>query len=247
MLGQEKLIRSKTSFILGLVSGAAAISFIGFLLFLGLYLKTQFSDGSFDAGNDDSAPIVKNDDTGAKAQPSADTGAKVDIKIAKDDHIRGNKNAKITIVEYSDIQCPFCSRYHDTMLQVMKSYPKDVRWVFRHFPLDSIHPMARKAAEATECAGEQGKFWEYTDKLYANQSNLSAEYFTTAAKELGLNTGKFDTCLSSGKMAAKVSADLQEGQSLGVRGTPGSFINGKSIPGAVPFSTIEGMIKAELK
>lgn len=246
MLGQEKFIRSKTSFVLGLVSGVAAISLIGFLLFLGLYLKSQFSDGSFNAGNEDSAPVVKNDGTGAKAQPSADAGAKVDIKVAKDDHIRGNKNAKITIVEYSDIQCPFCTRYHDTMLQVMKNYPNDVRWIFRHFPLDSIHPMARKAAEATECAAEQGKFWEYTDKLYANQSKLSNDYLATVAKELGLNTGKFDSCLSSGKMAAKVSADLQEGQGLGVRGTPGSFINGKSIPGAVPYSTLEGMIKAEL-
>jgi protein-disulfide isomerase len=246
MLGQEKLIRSKTSFFLGLASGVAAISFIGFLLFMGLYLKAQFSgDNLNDDG--DSGAIVNNNDSGAKAQPSnGDSGAKADIKITKDDHIRGNKNAKITIVEYSDIQCPFCSRFHETMLQVMKNYPDKVRWVFRHFPLESIHPYARKAAEAAECAGEQGKFWEYTDKLYANQSSLSTEYLSTAAQEVGLNTGKFDSCLSSGKMAARVSSDLQQGQNLGVKGTPGSFINGKSVPGAVPYSTLEGMIKAEL-
>jgi len=245
MIGEEKIIRSKTSFILGLASGIAAISFIGFLLFLGLYLKTQFSSGSL-IDNSDSAPIAKNNDA-AKAVPTGDSGTKVDIKIEKDDHIRGNKNAKITIVEYSDIQCPFCSRYHDTMLQVMKNYPNQVRWVFRHFPLESIHPMAKKAAEATECADEQGKFWEYADKLYANQGSLSNEYFSTLAKELGLNTGKFDSCLSSGKMAGKVSADLQQGQTLGIKGTPGGFINGKSIPGAVPYATLETMIKAELK
>jgi protein-disulfide isomerase len=246
MLGQDKLIRSKTSFFLGLASGIAAISFIGFLLFLGLYLKAQFSDGGFN-NDGDSGAIVDNNDSGAKAQPSnGDSGAKADIKISKDDHIRGNKNAKITIVEYSDIQCPFCSRFHETMLQVMKNYPDKVRWVFRHFPLESIHPYARKAAEAAECAGEQGKFWEYTDKLYANQASLNTEYLSTAAEEVGLNTSKFDSCLSSGRMAARVSADLQQGQNLGVKGTPGSFINGKSVPGAVPYSTLEGMIKAEL-
>lgn len=248
MLGQEKLIRSKTSFILGAVSGVAAISLIGFLLFLGLYLKTQFADGGeiFD-DSDNSAAVVKKDDSAVKAQPTAaDTGAKADIKITKSDRIRGNKNAKVTIVEYSDIQCPFCSRYHETMLQVMKNYPDKVRWVFRHFPLESIHPYARKAAEAAECAGEQGKFWEYTDKLYANQSSLNTEYLSIAAKELGLNVGKLESCLSSGKMAAKVSSDLQQGQDLGVKGTPGSFVNGKSVPGAVPYSTLEGMIKAEL-
>lgn len=246
----EKYIRSKTSFMLGLVTGIAIVSTVGFLVFLGGYAKKEFGSGKV---NDDTQVAEAVDDNNAAddqpAQPSEDSGenaAPVDVKVAKTDHIRGNKNAPITIVEFSDIQCPFCSRYHDTMTEVMKNYPDKVRWVFKHFPLDSIHPYARKAAEATECAGEQNKFWEYTDNLYANQDKLNNEYLSTAAATVGLDVKKFDSCLSSGKMADKVNEDFKYGQTLGVRGTPGSFINGKSIPGAVPFSTVDGMIKAEL-
>lgn len=246
----EKYIRSKTSFMLGLASGIAIISTVGFLVFLGGYAKKEF--GADKPADNEFADVVDNNDqpsepTDEPADEPADTGKPVDVKVASTDHIRGDKNAPITIVEFSDIQCPFCSRFHDTMNEVMKNYPDKVRWVFKHFPLDSIHPYARKAAEATECAGEQNKFWEYTDKLYANQDKLNNEYFATAAKEVGLDSKKFDSCLSSGKMADKVDADFKYGQTLGVRGTPGSFINGKSIPGAVPFSQVESMIKAELQ
>lgn len=243
MLNQEKLIRSKTSFALGFAGGVAAVSLIGFLLFLGLYLKANLASGGSDGG--EKIAVVADDDS-AQPAPTDDSQPK-EITINKNDHIRGNKNAKVTIVEFSDIQCPFCSRYHDTMLQVMKNYPDQVRWVFKHFPLDSIHPYARKAAEATECAGEQNKFWEYTDKLYANQDSLNEDYFAKAAAELKLDTKKFSSCLSSGKMAAKVEADFKAGQALGVRGTPGSFVNGKSVPGAVPYSSLESMIKEALK
>src|SRR5680860_739244 len=123
--------------------------------------------------------IVKNNNNVAKedsvvpTNPSANNqapaqGDVLDIPVSKDDNIRGNINAPITIVEYSDFQCPYCSRFHETMNQIIADYPEDVRWVFKHFPLDSIHPLARKTAEASECAAEQGKFWEFSDEVYTN-------------------------------------------------------------------------------
>lgn len=255
----EPIISSKSNFYFGFVCGIAIISTLGLLIIGGLFMKNGLgvdffsaTDGQEDgavadnSGSDDanavkpSQPSPTNNDAGGAA------GGKVDIKVASNDRIRGNKKAPITIVEFSDYQCPFCSKFHDTMKQVMQNYPDKVRWVYKHFPLESIHPIAKKAAEAAECAGDQNKFWEFSDEVFANQSSLSVGYLSTIAKKLGLNTGKFESCLSSGKYVKKVENDMSEGQKLGVRGTPGSFINGKSIPGAVPYSQIESMIKAEL-
>ncbi|KKQ61246.1 MAG: hypothetical protein US81_C0008G0008 [Parcubacteria group bacterium GW2011_GWE2_38_18] len=241
------MIRSKSSFILGLASGVAVVSLIGFLVFLGIFMRKELGI----TGNTDGqvAEVVDNtndDEPSDPAPAKPDSGKPVTVQVAKDDHIRGNKNAKITIVEWSDIQCPFCTRFHDTMKQVMKTYPTQVRWVFKHFPLESIHPYAQKAAEASECAGKQNKFWEYLDVAYANQDKLNTDYITTIAKDLKLDMGKFSACLSSGEMASKVKKDAEYGQTLGVQGTPGSFINGINIPGAVPFSQVDEMIKAEL-
>lgn len=245
----EQYIDSKKSFMLGLVSGIAIISTLGFVIFGGLFVKKELGGDNWltnNSGIEDDGTAINDDGSGNPAPTQPDDTAKVDVKVASTDHIRGNKNAKITIVEFTDIQCPFCSRFHDTMKQVMAKYPNDVRWVLKHFPLESIHPYAKKAAMATECANEQNKFWEYTDKLYANQDSLNEQYLSKAAGELKLDIKKFDACLKSDKYANKVSGDLQQGQTYGVRGTPGSFINGKTIPGAVPFEQIEAMIKAEL-
>lgn len=243
----DKYIRSKSSFVLGLVSGVAIVSTVGFIVFGGLFVKKELAGSGWLDNNSDGTEAVGDNQPGAGDQPSAaaqpDAAGKVDIKIAANDQIRGNKNAKITIVEFTDYQCPFCSRFHDTMKQVMAKYPTQVRWVLKHFPLESIHPYAKKAAIAAECAGEQNKFWEYSDAIYANQTSLNDAYLSTAAKNLKLDTKKFDSCLSSEKYAGKVNADLQQGQTYGVRGTPGSFINGTTIPGAVPFEQIDAMIK----
>jgi len=244
----DKYIRSKSSFVLGLISGVAIVSTIGFIIFGGLFVKKELAGGGWLENNgDDSGVVADNNQPSAGNQPSAaaqpDAAGKVDVKVAATDHIRGNKNAKITIVEFSDYQCPFCVRFHETMKQVMAKYPTQVRWVFKHFPLESIHPYAKKAAMAAECAGEQNKFWEYTDEIFANQTRLNDAYLSTAAKNLKLDAKKFDSCLSSEKYANKVNADLQQGQAYGVRGTPGSFINGTTIPGAVPFEQIDSMIK----
>lgn len=234
--------KEKSNFLLGITTSVAIISLIGFIVMSVAYVK---KDGSDIADNTDTArdaaPTAQNNPP-PTPPPTPPPAAKVDIAVTDSDHIRGDKNAPITIIEYSDFQCPFCQRFHDTMKQVMEAYPNDVRWVYKHFPLDSIHPYARGAAEASECAGDQDKFWEFTDILYANQSSIKPDYFSEVAKDLGLNTKTFDDCLSSGKYASLVTDQFNEGRQNGVTGTPGNFINGQIVKGAVPFSQMQTMI-----
>lgn len=184
-------------------------------------------------------------DAGAQA---AAVDPKVAIQLTADDHVRGNANAPITIVEYSDFECPFCSRAHPTVEQIRSTYGNDVKIVYRHFPL-SFHPQAQKAAEASECAADQGKFWEFHDKVFENQTLLSGggvAQLKAWAGELKLNQSKFDTCLDSGSKAQMVQADLAQGTQLGVTGTPAFFVNGQSLVGAQPFSIFQQVIDAEL-
>lgn len=169
----------------------------------------------------------------------------IDIKIAKDDNIKGNFNAPITIVDFSDYQCPYCSRFHDGMNKISEEYPDEVRWVYKHFPLDSIHPYARKAAEASECAAEQEKFWEYSDALFTKQSEIDDTLFGNIAKNLDLNVEKFDQCLKSEKYASKVEKDYQDGLKAGVTGTPGSFLNGIPLGGALPYESLKSLIEEQ--
>lgn len=222
-------------FIFGVITGVAIMAIIGLF-----YMSDGESSGNKTAplGSGSAptaaAPTPSNPSHGGAA-PTAE------VEVLEGDHIRGDVNAPITIVEFSDFQCPFCSRFHQTMAEVMANND-NVRWVYKHFPLDSIHPLARKAAEASECAGDQGKFWEYADELFNRQTQISTSLFSSLASDLGLNTGDFDSCLDSGKYADKVEADYQAGLAAGVRGTPGNFINGQALAGAVPYSQIQGII-----
>jgi protein-disulfide isomerase len=136
--------------------------------------------------------------------------------IASEGNIRGNPDALITILEFSDFQCPFCLRFHDTMLKIMDEYPDKIKWVYKHFPLDSIHPFARKAAEASECAGDQNKFWEYSDQLFDQQAKINPDFLKEIAQGIGLNTEEFNQCLDSGKYASLVEENMQQGLSIGV-------------------------------
>jgi protein-disulfide isomerase len=158
---------------------------------------------------------------------------------------KGSATAKITIVEFSDFQCPFCSRAEPSVDEVMKTYGDKVKVVFRHFPLD-FHDKAFKAAEASACAEEQGKFWEFHKTLFANQGALSIDDLKTHAKTLGLDTGKFNACLDDSKMKAKVDDDMAAGRKAGVNGTPAFFINGILLSGAMPFDEFKKVIDAEL-
>ncbi len=178
--------------------------------------------------------------------PAAVPTGKVPV-VTDADHIRGDKNAKITLVEYSDFECPYCSAFAPTTDQILAAN-KDVRLVYRHFPL-SFHPQATPAAEAAECAGEQGKFWEFHDALFANQDSLGEAFYKETATTLGLNVTKFEDCRSSDRMLAKVQKDAQEGGAAGVTGTPGSFLidedgNAQAIKGALPAASIQAMIDA---
>jgi protein-disulfide isomerase len=158
---------------------------------------------------------------------------------------RGPEGAKVTIVEFSDFQCPFCSRAHDTVEEVMSTYAGKVRLVFRHFPLE-FHAQAPKAAEAAMCANEQSKFWEYHDILFKNQQKLQVEDLKAHAQSLGLDATKFNECLDSGRMAAIVKTDTEAGHKAGVSGTPAFFINGQVLSGAQPLEEFKKVIDAEL-
>jgi protein-disulfide isomerase len=156
----------------------------------------------------------------------------------------GPKDAKVTIVEWSDFECPFCGRVGPTLKQIKETYGKDVRVVFRHQPL-SFHANAKPAAEASMAAHEQGKFWEYHDKLFANQRALDRASLEKYAQELGLNMGQFKAALDSGKFRAKVEADASAGAAVGANGTPAFFINGREFVGAQPFDNFKKIIDEE--
>ena len=167
-------------------------------------------------------------------------------EVAATGPARGPESAPVTIVEFSDFQCPYCSRAIGTVEEVMKAYPDKVRLVFRQFPLD-FHKQAPKAAEAALCAQEQGKFWEYHDTLFANQNALEVDKLKEHAKKVGLDQARFDKCLDSGAQAATVTADREAGMKVGVNGTPAFFINGILLSGALPFDEFKSVIDAELQ
>ena len=151
----------------------------------------------------------------------------------------GRAEAPVTLVEFSDYQCPFCQRFFATTLSAIKKQYVDtgkVRYVFRDFPLDQLHPQARKAAEAAHCAGEHGKYWEMHDLLFQNQKALAQPQLAEHARTIGVDGAKFDECLSSGRHAARVERGLADGSAVGVQGTP-SFVVGKTKPGGVVEGT----------
>lgn len=158
---------------------------------------------------------------------------------------KGPANAKVTIVTFSEYECPFCSRGKSVIEEVLKDYPEKVKVVFRDYPLP-MHANAPKAAEAAHCADEQGKFWEMHDKLFANQKALSVENLKEYAKELSLDMTKFATCLDSGQKAKIVADNQKAGSDLGVSGTPAFFINGILLSGAQPLKAFKEIIDAEL-
>ncbi len=158
----------------------------------------------------------------------------------------GPADAPVTIVEFSDFECPFCARASPTVKQVLKEYEGQVRVVYRHFPLESIHPNARAAAVASACADEQQKFWEYHDILFANMRQLGGDNLTKYASEAGLDMGAFEACIADGRHDAAVDRDLEEARAIGVTGTPSFFVNGRMLGGAQPFEAFKRIIDAEL-
>ncbi|MDP3990126.1 MAG: thioredoxin domain-containing protein [archaeon] len=213
---------------------------------LAVLLVIAIFTGGFGVGNDGSGPTgnVIADLGGGAPTPSVDVKGLVD----NDDAVRGDPKAPVTIVEFSDYECPFCGRfYSETLGQIESKYidTGKVKLVYKDFPL-SFHPQAQKAAEAAECAGEQGKYYEMHDLLFEQGVQGGVAGFKQYARQLGLNTARFDTCLDSGEMASEVQADMIAGQRAGIQGTPGFIINGQLVSGAQPFAVFDAAIQAAL-
>ena len=234
----------QTMFTFGVACGLA-ISAIAFVFLGGI----NAAPGSASA----SEKTVANANVLQPTQPVANNVAPPasDVpKATEDDWVRGDLgSAKVVMIEYSDFQCPYCSSHHPTMQQLVDEFGGSVAWVYRHFPLTSIHPQATPAAVAAECAGEQqgnDGFWSMADALFANQTTLGQATFERLAGEQGLDAASFKSCLSSGKYNSKITSQQSGGASAGVTGTPGTFINGQLIPGAVPIDQLRSIIQGEI-
>lgn len=186
----------------------------------------------------------------AAEQPQEEPAPIIDVKNLNLEGVSflGKKDAPVTIVIYDDFQCPFCARFEtQTWPQLKKEYVDTgkVKFYFKHFPL-GFHPNAQPASEATECAAEQGKFWKLHDKIFTNQGELSEENLKKWAEELKLDMTKFNECYDSNKYAERVSKDLEEGQSIGIRGTPSFVIQDELLVGAQPFEAFKEVIDRKL-
>jgi len=214
----------KINFFFGLILGVALISTVGFF------------SGSISLNNSSNGNNVKGE------QDTNDTqNQPINLEIQENDYVLGNRNAEVKVFEFSDFQCPYCSIFHEVMHQVVDEYGDQVAWVFKQFPIAS-HPLGMPGSLATECAGEQGKFWEMSDKIFSNQETLSLDSFEKFAQELNLDTDQFNTCVAEEKYKDKILADYNLGIELGVGGTPTNFINGQMVPGAVPFENMKEII-----
>lgn len=234
----------KTTFLTGLFLGISVSSIIALLAVL--LMLTSSRVGTQAAVN---TPPAQQQPAPTGADPSAQQPPAQPVAAVTDkDHIRGPKDAKVTLIEYSDFQCPFCSRHEPTMAKILKDFPKDVRLVYRHYPL-SFHPNAQKAGEASECAAKLGgndAFWTMHDKLFAANEALNgavnADFYQNIAKDMRLDVNKFKSCMDSGETASIISADAASGNNSGVEGTPATFVNGKLVSGAVPYETFKASV-----
>ncbi|PZP40692.1 MAG: hypothetical protein DI585_00250 [Pseudomonas fluorescens] len=165
--------------------------------------------------------------------------------ITKDTPTRGPADAPITIIEFSDFQCPFCARVQPSLSELSTKYGKNIRWVFKNLPL-SFHDEAKPAAYAALAAQNQGKYWEYADKLWANQASLGDKTYVKIAEELKLDMAKFNKDRADSKLQAIVEKDLEDAQAAGAQGTPHFIINGESMSGALPASEFIKVIDAKL-
>lgn len=229
----------QTMFVFGIVVGVAAT------LLVQSMLGTPASGNRAAIGNsNNNAAAVA--DTAPTPNPSPSPSGSVPA-VSDDDYVLGSPDAPVTIIEYSDYECPFCARFHPTIKNVIADYADDVQFVYRHFPLQSIHPNAERAAVAAECIGEQAGaegFYAFNDIAFEDPNvEFSAAGLADAAGQIrGVNIGEFETCLSENRYLSKVRAQQQAGVSAGVTGTPGTFINGQLVSGAVPESNLRQII-----
>ncbi len=231
---------------------------IGSFVLGSLWTKVQYleKNGSPNAVAANAAQAAAPNQAGQPPAAQAPSG-KIQEVTAKD-HIRGNKNAKVTVVEYSDLECPFCKRFHPTMLDLVKTYGDKVRFVYRHYPLP-FHQNAQKEAEASECVAEIGgadAFWKYTDAIFdrttSNGTGFALDKLGPLAAELGVNQPAFQKCLDSDKYAQVVKDQIADGTTGGVNGTPSTFVvdakgETKLVVGAQPIDAFKTVIDQALK
>lgn len=233
---KEEIINQKSTNLQPITVVLGVVAIISLVLNIILVSKLP----SQDATTKNAVAEVPTQPTPAKPTPKPDIVQT--FTVTKDDHVRGDFNAPITLVEFSDFECPYCEKHAPTLDKILADYKGKVRLVFKSFPL-SFHENGQKASESAECASEQGKFWEMHDILFKNQpSGFSTDKFKKWARDIGLNGGQFDNCLDTDKYADKVNADVAEGSQKGVEGTPATFVNGTLVSGAVPYAQFKAMI-----
>ncbi len=219
---------SKMNFFLRMSTGIAIVVLIGFFVAMGMY----FNKGE----NLPTATLptsVSNEEDGKTTTVSAGN------------NIKGNPDAPITIIEFSDFQCPFSKRFYITLNQILDEYPYQVNWAYRHLP-SNFHPEARLAAEASECAAEQGKFWEFAEKLFEDQTKLGKSLYQELATDLELNMEQFNSCVASRKYEDKIEADYQDAIKMEIQKIPASFVNGELVLEAVPYETLKTVVEQAL-
>lgn len=239
-------------------NGLLSNPFVGTMFLIAFFL-VSFALGTYVERNEklatalgSNAVAAGNQVAGAGTQQEVglQDGQKVDQDIKIDSaRVKGNPNAKVTLIEYSDFECPFCaSFYTNSYKQIVQKYVDSgqVKIAFKDFPL-SFHPMAQASAEASRCAAEQGKFWEMHDKMFENQEELSKDNYKKWGAELGLNTQQFNACVDTEKYKQAVLDEMNEGAALGVQGTPSFVINGVALVGAQPMAAFEKIIDEALK
>lgn len=212
-----------------------------FFLYVGKLVK-DIRAGKISSASVKGTSLVANANSGTATRLQ---GASTAL-AANDDPFLGPKTAKVTVVEFSDFQCPFCRQSFPIVRELEATYRNKIRIVYRDFPITQIHQFAFKAAEAGQCANEQGKFWAYHDKLFTNQERLDILSLKEYARQVGLNELKFNNCLDSGKFAGEVQADFDDGLALGVSGTPTWFINNKRVVGVISLEDFKKIVDAEL-
>lgn len=242
---------NKAGFAFGLVSGIAVLSLaaLAFVLTRGI--------GPSAASSNNTAPAVAAAPSPVPA-PIPEAPAGDPAPISEEDHIRGDKNAPLTWIEYSDFECPFCKAFHPSMQKMLEEFDGKIKLVYRHFPLSFHDPLATKEAEASECANELGgndAFWKMHDEIFArtqsNGNGMAVSELDNIAAEIGLNADAFKTCMESGKYVQHIQSQISEGSLAGVTGTPGSFLvdedgNAQLVSGAVPYAQIQALINAAL-
>ena len=224
------------------------VSVILAILVVFLWFNPDFDPFGSGGGAQVTVPLVGAAPSPSPSPGSAPAPARLDNVDEDDDPFLGDKNAPVTIVSFEDFQCPFCKRAFDqTFPQLKKDYidTGKVKYVYRDFPL-SFHPQANAAAEAAECADEQGQFWDYHSAIFNNQNRLGRDLYIELAGQFNLDIDKFTQCIDNGEMKQEVQADTSYGSQIGVSGTPTFFINGIKLVGAQPYAAFQQVIDAEL-